>query len=129
MTPVEEVHLNLYKVPMELVVVFQQVVEGTDVTMIGESKVLDASCLTLLQQEFQQSIVEESLVQRVHAAIANAVQQVVVDVVDLQPFEGLLVHALRLAEAPQASVLVGHLGGDKEFVARMAAQRIAREHL
>ena len=129
MTPVEEVHLNLYKVPMELVVVFQQVVEGTDVTMIGESKVLDASCLTLLQQEFQQSIVEESLVQGVHAAIANAVQQVVVDVVDLQPFEGLLVHALRLAEAPQTSVLVGHLGGDKEFVARMAAQRIAREHL
>ena len=47
-SPVEEVHLNLNEVPMVFIVVVQEVVKSPYVTMIGETKVADASCLAFL---------------------------------------------------------------------------------
>ena len=72
MSPVKEVHLYLYEVPVVLVVVVQQPVEVAHVAMIGESQVLDASGLALLEQEVQDAVVQEASFQRVHAT-ADAV--------------------------------------------------------
>ena len=83
MAPVKEVHLNLAEVPVILLLMVEQPVKITDVTMIGESQVLDTTCLTLLHQEIEDAVIEETTLERIHAS-TNAMQQVVVDMVDLQ---------------------------------------------
>ena len=107
----------------------QQPVEGPHVAVIRESQVLDASCLALFQQEVQQAVVQKSSLQRVHAATADAVQQVVVYVVHLQALKRLLVHPLRLVEVPLVLPLVRHLRGYEVFVTWETAQRVTRQHL
>ena len=83
MAPVEEVHLYLHEVPVVLILTVEQPVEVAHVAVIGESEVLDAAFLALLEQEFEHTVIEEASLQRVHAT-ADTVEQVVVDVVDLQ---------------------------------------------
>ena len=56
-------------------------------------------------------------------------QQIVVDIVHLQAFQRLLVHTLRVVEAPLTTVLVRHLGGNMVFISGIPAQRITRQHL
>ena len=128
MTPVQEVHLDLHEVPFVFVLTVQQPVKVAHVAMIRETQVLDASCLTFLEQEFQHAVVQETPFQCLHAT-ANAVQQVVVDVIHLQTFERLLVHTLRIVEVPQPAVLVRHLRGHVVFLPGMACEGIARQHL
>ena len=86
MPPVEEVHLNLAEVPVVLLLAVEQPVEVAHVAVVREAEVLDAACLALLQQEVEDAVVEEASFQRFHTA-ADAVEQVVVDVVHLQPLE------------------------------------------
>ena len=105
MSPVKEVHLNLHEVPVILLLTVEQPVEVAHVAVVGETKVLDASSLTLLEQEIENAVVEETSLERVHAA-ADAVKEVVVDMIHLQPFQRLLVHAFRCIETPRTAVLV-----------------------
>ena len=119
MTPVEEIHLYLYEVPVVFVVVVEQPVEVAHVTVIRESQMLDTACFALLEQEIEDAVVEEAALQRVHAA-TDAVQQVVVDMIHLQAFHRLLVHPFRGVEAPGVLALVRHLRSHVVFVSRMA---------
>ena len=89
----------------------------------------DTPRLPLLEQEVEQPVVEEAVVEVVHPSASDTVQQVVVDIVHLEPFEGAHVHFLGRLEIPELGILVGHFGGDEEFVSGMACQRIAREYL
>ena len=60
--------------------------------MIGESEVADAAGLALLEQVVEDTIIDIASVQGIHASTADAVQQVVVYVVDLQLFHRVVVH-------------------------------------
>ena len=93
--------------------------------MIGESQVADAACLTLLQQEVEQPIVDESLVEGLQPVLAHSVHQVVVDIVDTQLLKRGVIHLLGLFQVPEFLVIVRHLGCHVIFVARVAAQGIA----
>ena len=93
MTPVEEIHLYLDKVPVVLILTVEEPVEIVDIAMIGESEVLDASGFTFLKEKVEDAIVEETPLERIHAT-ADAVEQVVVDIVNLKAFHGMLIHAL-----------------------------------
>ena len=128
MAPVQEVHLYLHEVPMIFVLMIQQPVEVAHIAMIRESQVLDTSGLALLQQEVEDAIIQKAPLQRLHAT-ADAVQQVVVDIVHLQTFERLFVHALRVVVTPQTPVLVRHLCGHMVRLTRETAQCITRQHL
>ena len=129
MTPVEEVHLNLHEVPVVLVVVVEQVVEHAHVAVVGETEVADAAFLALLHQEVEHAVVDESSAQGIESAAADAVQQVVVDVVGLQALQRLVVEPFRLLQAPEALVLVRHLGGHEDFLAVVPAQGLAHQFL
>ena len=129
MAPVEEVHLYLYEVPVVFVVVVEQPVEGADVAMIGESEVTDTSSLALLQQEVEQPVVEEALLECVHTSAADAMEQVVVDIVRAKPLERLAVHLHGLVEVPKVRPLVRHFRGDEELLSGMAGEGIAGKNL
>ena len=88
---------------------------------------LDTSRLTLLEQEFEDAVVEETALQRVHAT-TNAVQQVIVYMVYLESLHRLLVHTLRGIETPGVLSLIRHLRGDKIFVSRMTREGITHQH-
>ena len=60
--------------------------------MIGESEVADAASLALLEQVVEDAIIDIASVQGIHASTADAVQQVVVDVADLQFLHRVVVH-------------------------------------
>ena len=87
MAPVKEVHLYLYEVPVVVVVMVEQPVEGADVAVIGETEVADAASLTLFQEEVEQAVVEEAFLECVDTSAADTVQQVVVDIVGAEPLE------------------------------------------
>ena len=129
MAPVEVVHLDLHEVPMVFILMVEQVIKHAHVAVVGEAQVADATGLALLQQELQQAVVHEALLQGIQSPAAHAVQQVVVDVVHLEPLEGLLIHPQPVFPRPQILPLVRQLGGDKILLAWMSAQRIARHRL
>ena len=52
----------------------------------------DAPCLTLFQQEVEQTVVKETPFQVLHPSTADAVEQIVVYIVHPQPLERLAVH-------------------------------------
>ena len=118
MLPVEVVHLYLHEVPMILLVMVQQPVEGSHVAMIRESQMLDTSGLALLEQEIEDAVVEETSLQRVHAT-SDAMQQIVVDMVHFQTLHRLLIHALRGIETPSILTLIRHFRGHIVFISRM----------
>ena len=60
MAPIEEVHLYLHEVPVVVVLMVEQPVEGTHITMVGETQMLDAPSLSLCEEEVEESVVEES---------------------------------------------------------------------
>ena len=107
----------------------EQKVKGAHIAMIREAKVLDAPPLTLLQQEVQQAIVQETAFQRIHTATADAVQQVIVDMIHLQALKRLLIHPLTLVEAPQVLALVRHLRSHIVLLSGMTRERVTRQHL
>ena len=96
--------------------------------MVGESEVADAACLALFQQEVEQSVIDETAFEILHATAADGVQQIVVDVVHLQFLEGSLIHLFGLVEVPEAFVLVRHLGGYEIFLTGMTAEGNAGGH-
>ena len=82
MTPIEVVHLNLGKIPVVLVLVIEQVVKHADVTVVGEAQVTNASGLALPQQELEQAIVEEAGFECINSASANAMEQIIIDMLN-----------------------------------------------
>ena len=129
MAPIEVVHLNLGKVPVVLVLMVEQEVKHAHVTMVGEAQVADASRLALPQQELEQAVVQEAPLEGVHPAAANAMEQIIIDMVDLQVPERLLVHLAGLVQWPQALLLVGHLGRHQILVTRVPAQGLSSHRL
>ena len=121
MAPVEEVHLNLHKIPVILVVVVDEPVKHAHVAMIGESQVSYASCFALFHEEVEQAVIQESLLELFHAALPHTVHEVVIDVVDAQLLERVLIHFLGTIESPVFLVIVRHLGGNKILVTWVAA--------
>ena len=69
---------------MVFILVVEQEVKYADIAMVGEAQVADAPGLALLQQEFEQAVVEESGFEVIHATAAYTVEQVVIDVIHLQ---------------------------------------------
>ena len=74
-------------------------------------------------------IVDKALIKRIHTATADAMHQIVIDMIDLEALERLIIHLLRLLETPKALVLVRHLSGDIIFFTGMSTECITREHL
>lgn len=56
MAIVHIVELNLYEIPLELIVARQEIVEYLYVAVIRKSEIADASRLTLFQQEVEQPL-------------------------------------------------------------------------
>ena len=126
MAPVEEVHLYLAEIPVVLLLMVEQPVEVAHVTVVREAQMSDAACLALLQQEVEHAIFQEALLQRV-AATADAMQQVVVDMVNAQLLHGRLVHlfgGLHAGVAPHVREFRGH----EVFLAWVTAQGVAHQH-
>ena len=128
-TPVEEVHLYLHKVPVVVILMVEQPVEGTHITMVGKAQVLDAPCLPLSEEEIEEPVVDEAALEVVHSPAADAVEKVVVDMVYFQSLERGVVHLLGFIDIPRGGVLVRHLRCHEEFLTRMARKGIAGEHL
>ena len=68
--------------------------------MVREAEVAYASCLAFIQQELEQSIVEEPSAQGVHASAADGVEQVIVNIIHSEPLERFQIHLLRSIEIP-----------------------------
>ena len=96
--PVAVVGLYLYEVPVILLVVLEQPVEDSHVTVEREAQIPDASCLALLHEPLQQAVVEVALVQCLHASTAHGMQQEVIYIVGLQVSEAVLKHLLPLLQ-------------------------------
>ena len=90
--PVQVVQLYLYEVPVIFVVHGKYLVKYRFLTMEGETKVADASCLTLFHQEVHHAVINITTIKLIHAS-TNSMQQIVVDIVYLQFLQGFLVHA------------------------------------
>ena len=69
---------------MILIVHGQQIVEHLNVAVIGKSKVTDAAGLALLDQPIEDAVVLKATLEVLHAAHADAMEQIVVDIVHLQ---------------------------------------------
>ena len=120
--PVHVVELYLHEVPLVAVVLRKQVVEHRDVPVVGEPEVADTAGLTLGKQEIQHPVVDVAGFELLHAAAhAHAVQQQVVDIIDLQLAERIAVHGHRGFAAPGRGREIGQFGGNKIFVTRVAA--------
>ncbi len=102
----------------------QQVVVGLDVAVVGKAEVADDALLALLQQEVEDAVVVVAVAEHLHAvlAAADAVQQQVVDVIDLQLLEGVLEHLDGLLARPRGGREVRQLGGDEVLVALVPRQ-------
>ena len=102
------------------VVQADELVELAGRAVEGEAQVADAACLLFLDEEIHHAVLHVALFESGHAAAADGVQEVVVEIVRLQLLEGVLVHldgSLR-----RGVVEVGEFRGDEILVARMAAQ-------
>ena len=82
----------------------------------------DATCLALLEQEVEQAVVQESALQTIYTASANAMQQVIVNIVDTQTLEGAFVYFFRSVKIPQTLVLIRHLRGNVVLIPGITAQ-------
>ena len=96
-------------------------VEDGDVAMEREAEVADASCLALFHEPVEQSVVEVSLVDGVHAASPDAVQQEIVYVVCLEIFKAAFKHRLAFLEFVLRGREVRHLCCDEVVAALVAA--------
>ena len=94
MLPVEVVEFYLYEVPLILVVLGEEVVEYLNVTMIRETEVAYATCRTLFHKEVKDAIIDITPVEVIHTTHANAMEQVIVDIIDTQGLHGVVVHLL-----------------------------------
>ena len=100
MSPVEIVHLYLHEVPVVFLLMVEQPVECTHITMIGETQMAYASSLSLFKKEFEEVVVEETTSEVVHPSPTNTVQKVIVYVIDSQSLKRLEVHLFGLIEVP-----------------------------
>ena len=107
---------------MILVVHREQVVEHLHVAVVGEAEVAYAAGLALLDEIVEHAVVHIAGVEGFHAAAADAVQQVVVDVVYLQLFHRVVVHLDGAGAGLGLRTEVGELGGHEVAAARMAVQ-------
>ena len=65
--------------------------------MIGESEIANAPCIPLLHKESQQTVIDEAFFQHSYTVTAsNGMQQIIVNVVSLQPLQRILIHLLAL---------------------------------
>lgn len=102
MAPVDVVELDLHEIPPVAVVLREQAVEDRDVAVVGESEIADASRLAFGEQEVEDAVVDVACFELLHsAAHSHAVQQQVVDAVDLQLLERVAVHGHRRFAAPR----------------------------
>ena len=107
--PIDVVHLNHGKIPVVLVVVVNEVVEGLDIAVVRETEVADSARLALFEEKVEYAVVDVTFVEAFHAVEllavhkgghADAVQVQVVDVVGLQFFKRVFVHAHRSFVCP-----------------------------
>ena len=88
--------------------------------MEGQSELADLSFLTLLEEEFKDSVVLETLLETFGSAASEGVEEVVVDVVDLEVLEGVVVELH--GDLAVVALEVGHLGGDVVAVSGVPAE-------
>ena len=84
MPPIKIIHLNLSKIPMVLILMIKQEIKHADIAMIGESQVANAASFTFPHQEIEQTVVEETGLEILNATASDAVEQIVIDVIDSQ---------------------------------------------
>ena len=126
MAPVQIVHLYLRKVPVVFILTVEQPVEGTHIAMIREAQMPDAAGLAFLEQEVEKAVVQEPAFQTIDTATTNTMQQIIVNIVDTQTFEGSFIHFLSSVEIPQSLILVRHLCGYVVLLPWVTTQRTAR---
>ena len=95
------------------------------VAMEGEPEVADGSFFALVDEPVEYPVVDESVVEDIHGALipiwsADTMQEIIVDIVNLQLFEGVVEHG----DGVLSGVIshVGHLGGNEEALAGMTLQ-------
>ena len=112
MLPVHIVELNLYEVPMVFsgIVQAEQIVNHLDIAVVRPSQVADAALSLLLHAPVEHTVVEEPCVEGFHAVEvvalqvagrhADAVKQIIVDMVGLQLLERIFEHGYAGFVAP-----------------------------
>ena len=68
--------------------------------MIRKTQVTYAASLTLIQHKVKQAVIDISLLKSIHAPHADAMKQVIVDIVNLQFFHRVMIHLDGLLAAP-----------------------------
>ena len=122
MVPVYVIHFYLDKVEVVFPAVVQadKAVELRGAAVEGEAQVADAAFFPFLEQELHHAVLNIALAEGFHAAAANGVQQVIVEIVRFKLLKGVVVHLDGCLGRLVAKV--GQLGGNVVFVARVAAE-------
>ena len=120
MLPVHVIELNLHEIPMRPLVHRQHLVEDVHRSVERKSQIADTARFPLSEQKVQHPVVDIAGAERVDSAVADRMQQIVVDIVHLQVLEGLPIHGYRVLAGMVGEVR--QLGGDQEFFAGMTLQ-------
>ena len=128
MSPVEIVELYLHKVPLILVMLREQIVEHSDVSVIRESEVAYSSSLALGEQEVEYAVIHISLGIFGHGipTSSNCMQQHIVDVIHLQFLQRVAIHRYGCFATACVGSEVGQFGGNEILIAWMATECDAR---
>ena len=96
--------------------------EDLRVAVEGESQVADALLLAQLQAPVERAVLEVALREGLEPAVADGVEEVVVDVIGLEVFQRPLEHLLALVERILLRREVGELRRHDVVAARVAAR-------
>ena len=127
--PVHIIHLYLDEVKMVFPAVVQadELVELRRTAVEREAQVADAARLPLLVQELHHPVLHVALAEGFHAAAADGVQEIVVEVVRLELHKGVLIHFY--GRLRSLIVEVGELGGNIILLPGMTAEGNTRRLL
>ena len=120
--PVDVVHLDLHEVPLVRAVALDAPLERLGVAVVGEAEAADAALCAQLGAPVQGAVFEVAPGERLEAAVANGVEEVVVDVVRLEELERVLEHLLAGRERILLGREVRELRRDDVVLAGVAAR-------
>ena len=123
MEPVDVVHLDLAEVPLVLAVALEAPLEHLGVAVEGEAEVADALLLAQFHAPVERAVLEVALREGLEPAVADGVEEVVVDVVGLEELQRLLEHLPALVERILLRREVGELRRHDVVASRIAACR------
>lgn len=138
MLPIDIIELNLHEIPMILtfVVKFKEIIHHLYITVIAPTEITNATLLLLFYAPVEHTVVEEARMKSFHTVeglaveigigLANAVEEIVVNIVRLKHLQTILKHLHTLLVAPRLSREIGKFRGDEEFFSIVASEGDAR---